>query len=154
MNKFIPFAASLDRTDAVCKKVEDILKKTPGVKYYTTVIGFSTRRLRHGTEVDEGAPVARVLDEASSCGADRSNNREVATPGLSTIRCADDESPSVEAKRRCLLNDVRPCRNRYGTMPGLLGLHPVTRQWIIDDASRSDVAFLTRLEGEWCMRFR
>jgi len=37
----LPFAASLERTDAVCKQVEDILKNTPGVKYYTTVEGFS-----------------------------------------------------------------------------------------------------------------
>jgi hydrophobic/amphiphilic exporter-1 (mainly G- bacteria), HAE1 family len=37
----LPFAASLERTDAVCKKIEDILKNTPGVKYYTTVEGFS-----------------------------------------------------------------------------------------------------------------
>jgi HAE1 family hydrophobic/amphiphilic exporter-1 len=37
----LPFAASLERTDAVCKKIENILKNTPGVKYYTTVEGFS-----------------------------------------------------------------------------------------------------------------
>jgi hydrophobic/amphiphilic exporter-1 (mainly G- bacteria), HAE1 family len=37
----LPYAASLERTDAVCKKIEDILKNTPGVKYYTTVEGFS-----------------------------------------------------------------------------------------------------------------
>jgi len=37
----LPYAASLERTDAVCKKIEDILKKTPGVKYCTTVEGFS-----------------------------------------------------------------------------------------------------------------
>jgi hydrophobic/amphiphilic exporter-1 (mainly G- bacteria), HAE1 family len=37
----LPYAASLERTDAVCKKIEDILKSTPGVKYYTTVEGFS-----------------------------------------------------------------------------------------------------------------
>ncbi len=37
----LPYAASLDRTDAVCKKIEEILKDTPGVKYYTTVEGFS-----------------------------------------------------------------------------------------------------------------
>ena len=37
----LPYAASLDRTDAVCKKIEAILKNTPGVKYYTTVEGFS-----------------------------------------------------------------------------------------------------------------
>ena len=37
----LPYAASLERTDAVCKKIEDILAKTPGVKYATTVEGFS-----------------------------------------------------------------------------------------------------------------
>jgi HAE1 family hydrophobic/amphiphilic exporter-1 len=37
----LPYAASLDRTEAVCKKVEEILAKTPGVEYYTTVEGFS-----------------------------------------------------------------------------------------------------------------
>jgi HAE1 family hydrophobic/amphiphilic exporter-1 len=37
----LPLAASLERTDAVCHKIEDILKHTPGVKYYTTVEGFS-----------------------------------------------------------------------------------------------------------------
>jgi hydrophobic/amphiphilic exporter-1 (mainly G- bacteria), HAE1 family len=37
----LPDAASLERTDEVCKKIEDILSKTPGVKYTTSVIGFS-----------------------------------------------------------------------------------------------------------------
>ncbi|HLH53992.1 MAG TPA: efflux RND transporter permease subunit, partial [Verrucomicrobiae bacterium] len=37
----LPYAASLERTDAVCKKIEDILKHTEGVQYYTTVEGFS-----------------------------------------------------------------------------------------------------------------
>jgi HAE1 family hydrophobic/amphiphilic exporter-1 len=37
----LPLAASLERTDAVCKKIEDIFKNTPGVQYYTTVEGFS-----------------------------------------------------------------------------------------------------------------
>ena len=37
----LPFAASLQRTDAVCKKIEAILKNTPGVQHYTTVEGFS-----------------------------------------------------------------------------------------------------------------
>src|SRR5271154_1886892 len=37
----LPYAASLERTDAVCKKIEDILAKTPGIKYATTVEGFS-----------------------------------------------------------------------------------------------------------------
>src|SRR5436190_9324473 len=37
----LPFAASMERTDAACKKVEEILNRTPGVKYFTTVAGFS-----------------------------------------------------------------------------------------------------------------
>ena len=37
----LPYAASLERTDAVCKKIEAIMKDTPGVKYCTTVEGFS-----------------------------------------------------------------------------------------------------------------
>jgi HAE1 family hydrophobic/amphiphilic exporter-1 len=41
INAQLPLAASLDRTDEFCKKVENILKNTPGVKYYTSVIGFS-----------------------------------------------------------------------------------------------------------------
>src|SRR5438132_794098 len=37
----LPFAASMERTDAVCRQVEQILDKTPGIKYFTTVSGFS-----------------------------------------------------------------------------------------------------------------
>jgi len=37
----LPYAASLERTDAVCKKIENIMTNTPGVKYCTTVEGFS-----------------------------------------------------------------------------------------------------------------
>ena len=37
----LPYAASLERTDALSKKIEDIITKTPGVKYCTTVEGFS-----------------------------------------------------------------------------------------------------------------
>ncbi len=40
-SRSFPYAASLERTDAVCKKIEDIMKNTPGVKYCTTVEGFS-----------------------------------------------------------------------------------------------------------------
>jgi HAE1 family hydrophobic/amphiphilic exporter-1 len=37
----LPFAASLERTDGVAKKIENFLKDIPGVEYYTTVEGFS-----------------------------------------------------------------------------------------------------------------
>jgi len=37
----LPDAASLERTDRVCREIEDFLSKTPGVQYTTSVIGFS-----------------------------------------------------------------------------------------------------------------
>jgi HAE1 family hydrophobic/amphiphilic exporter-1 len=37
----LPDAASLQRTDAVTKKAEEIIMKTPGVKYCTAVVGYS-----------------------------------------------------------------------------------------------------------------
>lgn len=37
----LPGAASLERTDATCRQIETILARTPGIKYYTTVAGFS-----------------------------------------------------------------------------------------------------------------
>jgi HAE1 family hydrophobic/amphiphilic exporter-1 len=41
LNVQLPAPASLERTDEVLKKVEGILAKTEGVKYYNTVGGFS-----------------------------------------------------------------------------------------------------------------
>src|SRR5690349_20100322 len=41
LNVQLPPAASLERTNAVCKKVEDILAKTDGVEYYNAIGGFS-----------------------------------------------------------------------------------------------------------------
>jgi hydrophobic/amphiphilic exporter-1 (mainly G- bacteria), HAE1 family len=37
----LPDAASLQRTDDVMKQAEEILSKTPGVKYYSSVVGYS-----------------------------------------------------------------------------------------------------------------
>ncbi len=41
VNVQLPDAASLPRTSEYCRKVEAVLAKMPGVKYYTTVLGFS-----------------------------------------------------------------------------------------------------------------
>jgi len=41
INLQLPNAASLQRTDAVARKIEEVLAKTPGVEYTTSVIGFS-----------------------------------------------------------------------------------------------------------------
>ena len=41
LNVQLPEASSLQRTDQLCKQIETILKDTPGVRYATTVVGFS-----------------------------------------------------------------------------------------------------------------
>jgi len=41
VNLQLPNAASLQRTDEIARKVENVLAQTPGVEYTTTVVGFS-----------------------------------------------------------------------------------------------------------------
>jgi HAE1 family hydrophobic/amphiphilic exporter-1 len=41
VNVQLPNAASLQRTDAVCRKIESVLSRTPGVQFVTTTIGSS-----------------------------------------------------------------------------------------------------------------
>jgi HAE1 family hydrophobic/amphiphilic exporter-1 len=41
VNLQLPEAASLQRTDEVCRKIENLLAQTPGVRYTTAVAGFS-----------------------------------------------------------------------------------------------------------------
>src|SRR5246500_3809707 len=45
----LPDASSLERTDQACHQIEDFLSKTPGVKYTTSVIGFSLLSLVQNT---------------------------------------------------------------------------------------------------------
>jgi HAE1 family hydrophobic/amphiphilic exporter-1 len=41
LNLTLPDAASRQRTDAACRKVEELLAKTPGVEYTTSIVGYS-----------------------------------------------------------------------------------------------------------------
>jgi HAE1 family hydrophobic/amphiphilic exporter-1 len=41
INMQLPNSASMERTSAAAKEVEDVLAKTPGVQYTTSVVGFS-----------------------------------------------------------------------------------------------------------------
>ena len=41
LNVQLPNASSLQRTDEVSRKIEEILGRTPGVQYASTVVGFS-----------------------------------------------------------------------------------------------------------------
>ncbi len=41
LNVQLPHAASIQRTDATCRQIEEILARTPGLEYYATVCGYS-----------------------------------------------------------------------------------------------------------------
>ncbi len=41
LNVQLPAASSLQRTDEVSKRIEEILSRTPGVQYASTIVGFS-----------------------------------------------------------------------------------------------------------------
>ena len=41
LNIQLPVASSLQRTDEVCKRIEAMLKETPGVETFNMVVGFS-----------------------------------------------------------------------------------------------------------------
>lgn len=41
MNVQLPPATSLQRTDQVCKEIDSILRQTPGIRTFNTVVGFS-----------------------------------------------------------------------------------------------------------------
>jgi hydrophobic/amphiphilic exporter-1 (mainly G- bacteria), HAE1 family len=60
VNIQLPDAASLQRTDAVARKVEEILSETAGVEYYNSVVGFS---LLAGVSTSYGATVFTQLQE-------------------------------------------------------------------------------------------
>ncbi len=49
INVSLPDAASLQRTDETCRKVEEILKNTPGVEHYLTVVGLSLMSIAQNT---------------------------------------------------------------------------------------------------------
>ncbi|MFM8411046.1 MAG: efflux RND transporter permease subunit [Alphaproteobacteria bacterium] len=49
MNVQLPNAASMQRTDAACRKIEEILSRTPGVQTYNTIVGFSLLSMTNTT---------------------------------------------------------------------------------------------------------
>jgi hydrophobic/amphiphilic exporter-1 (mainly G- bacteria), HAE1 family len=49
VNVSLPDAASLQRTDDVCRKIDEIVKNTPGVQHYLTVVGISLLSIAQNT---------------------------------------------------------------------------------------------------------
>src|SRR2546425_3028678 len=64
VNLQLPSAASLERTDHVAQRIENILAHTPGVQSTTSVVGFSLRSEEHTSELQSLAYlVCRLLLE-------------------------------------------------------------------------------------------
>ena len=61
VNLQLPNASSLQRTDAICRKIESILSQTAGVRYTTTVAGFS---LLSGVQSTSGGFIFVTLNPA------------------------------------------------------------------------------------------
>ncbi len=49
VNVSLPDAASLQRTDDVCRQIDEIVKNTPGVEHYLTVVGISLLSIAQNT---------------------------------------------------------------------------------------------------------
>ena len=49
INVALPNAASLQRSDQVCRKIEEIIRNTPGVEHYQTLVGNSLMSLAQNT---------------------------------------------------------------------------------------------------------
>ena len=49
INVALPDAASLQRSDQVCRKIEEIIRNTPGVEHYQTLVGNSLMSLAQNT---------------------------------------------------------------------------------------------------------
>ncbi len=76
LNVQLPDAASLQRTDEVCRKIEKILAETKGVQYYNTIAGFSLLSLRV-------RDVQRLLLRVAQA-VGRARRGRVSTPGRSS----------------------------------------------------------------------
>jgi hypothetical protein len=78
------------------------------------------------------APAARppAFEASQICRLDQTND----------CRCVQ---VMVYGPQLFLLNDMRPCPNRNLTFDGNAGTHPVTRQWLFEDAKNPSMAFWT-----------
>ncbi len=144
LNVQLPPAASLERTDQVCRKVEAILDKTEGVKDYNTIGGFSllTRvsasyngfffvildpwHARHTSELEAQA-IARKLNAALTAQVPEAVTIALMPPSIPGLGAAggfslwlqDKSGGSVEFLDQNLQRFLEACRKR----PELAGVN-------------------------------
>ncbi len=113
MNVQLPEAASMQRTNAVMRKIDEILKAEPGVHYVNAVSGYSllsqTASPRNGLYFVQLAPVRGAGDARAPVGRDRRLREPEA---LRAARGAGVRVPPARHPRR------RPGRRRRRVHPG------------------------------------
>ena len=75
MNVQLPEAASLQRTNAVMRKIDEILKAEPGVRYVNAIAGYSllsqTTSPRNGVYFCQLDALRRARNAGAASGRDR-----------------------------------------------------------------------------------
>jgi HAE1 family hydrophobic/amphiphilic exporter-1 len=123
INVQLPNAASLPRTSEYCRRVEEVLKNTPGVKYYTTVLGFSLLSQAQTTYNALFFVTLKPWDE-----------RKAASEQAAAIRAHIDKALAALPEARAF--SIPP-----PAIPGVGSVGGVT--FILEDRAGKDPAFLT-----------
>ena len=117
MNVQLPTAASLQRTDDVAKKIEAILKETPGVQTYNTVVGFSLLSIASMTYNALYFVTLKPWDErdagrltAAGDHADASIKRLAELPEAQAFAFSPPAIPGIGTVRRRNVHARRPLR--------------------------------------------
>ena len=124
MNVELPEASSLQRTIAVMRKIDDILKHEPGVLYYNAISGFSI--LSQTTSSRSGLVLlsADALSGTQNGGAAvRCDRRFGESQARGTAGRAGFRVPAAGDSRN------RPGLGRRFLRPGSLGRHDVDYLW-------------------------
>ena len=134
MNVKLPNASSLQRTDEVCRQIEEILRNTPGVDAYNTIGGLAFLNNTFTTNVASFAvrlkPWAERNTPSSTCEGwsrtsrgnsgtfpRRSSSRSPRRPSPGSARRAASRSCSRTAAARSSWSSSAPTRRRSSRRP-------------------------------------
>ncbi len=125
----LPDGASLDRTDAVCQQIEQVLGKTPGIKYTATVAGYN---MLSGVNTTYGAFFFVTLEEWSRRTAPNEKYAAI-------MRHVNTELAKIPGARAFAFSPP--------AIPGVGASGGVT--FILEDRAGKDLAFLTENVGKF-----
>ena len=125
----LPDGASLDRTDAVCQQIEQVLKQTPGIKYTATIAGYN---MLSGVNTTYGAFFFVTLKEWS----ERKSPEEKYEAIMRRVNAGLSKIPGARA-----FAFSPPAIPGVGTSGGVT--------FILEDRAGKDLAFLTGNVGKF-----